>query len=143
MIVRSIDGLGDWQFGKGKNDYVSNNKAIIQNIATRLRSFLGDCFFATDAGLDWFNLLGSKNQLALELAVRAVILNTAGVESLVDVSVELNHNTRRISMQYTVNTVYTAAALAPAIVAGTAVLLTQDGDVLETESGQPIIASLA
>src|SRR3954470_19732138 len=104
MIVRSLDANGDWTFGKGKNNYLSANAAIVQIISTRLNSYLGDCFFALDAGLDWFNLLGSKNQLALELAVRAIILNTPEVVAIVDVSINLDNNTRRISMRYTVET---------------------------------------
>lgn len=138
MIVRSLDINGDWTFGKGKNNYLSNNKAIVQSIATRLQSFLGDCFFAVDAGLDWFNLLGAKDQLALELAVRAVILNTQDVTAIVNVSINLEENTRRINMKYTVETVYTAANQSVPVVGVTSYLLTEDGSVLITESGRPI-----
>lgn len=140
MIVRSLDVNGDWQFGKGKNDYLSANKAIVQNIATRLNSFLGDCFFALDAGLDWFNLLGSKDQLALELAVRSVILNTDGVTAIVDVSINLEETTRRINMKYTVETVYTVANQTVPVVAVTSFLLTESGDIIVTEDDKPISA---
>lgn len=138
MIVRSLDINGDWNFGKGKNDYLKNNKAIVQNISTRLSSFLGDCFFATDAGIDWFNLLGSKNQLALELAVRAVILNTLEVTRLVDVSIQVEENTRRINMRYVVDTIYTVTNGDVPIPVLTSFLLTESGDILTTESDQPI-----
>lgn len=141
MIVRSVDGLGDWRFGKGKNDYLTNSKAIEQNIATRLRSFLGNCFFALDAGIDWFNLLGSKNKTALELAVRSVILNTEGVVGIVDISINLEETTRRINMQYSVNTIYTAIlGLTGTIPSRTNFILTEAGDILTTESGSPISA---
>lgn len=141
MIVRSLDGLGDWRFGKGKNDYLVNNKAIIQSIATRLNSYLGDCFFAIDAGVDWFNLLGSKDQLALELAVRAVILNTPGVTSIVDLSINLAETNRQITMQYTVETVYTVVNNgAVPVVSASSFLLTEAGDILTTESGDRIQA---
>jgi hypothetical protein len=62
---RSVDDDNDWNFGKGRNDYVRNIRAVEQNIRTRLNSFLGDCFFSTGSGLDWFNLLGNKNQIAI------------------------------------------------------------------------------
>lgn len=110
MIVRSLDVNGDWNFGKGRNDYLQNNAAIVQNISTRLKSFLGDCFFALDAGIDWFNLLGSKDQVALQLAIRAVILNTAGVVSILDVFTQLDENTRNLTVQYTINTIYTVTS---------------------------------
>lgn len=141
MIVRSLDSIGDWNFGKGKNDYLVNNKAIVQNIATRLKSFLGDCFFSLGSGLDWFNLLGSKDQLALEMSVRAVILNTREVVSIVDVSINLEETTRRINMKYTVDTVYTTALQSPPVFGLSTFLLTESGDVIVTESGQPISAS--
>lgn len=139
MIVRSLDVNGDWRFGKGKNDYVANNAAIEQSIQTRLNSYLGDCFFAVAGGLDWFNLLGSKNQLALELAVRACILNTAGVQSIVDLSIVLEETTRAITMKYTVETVYTTINNgATPIISSTSFLLTEDGSILTTEDGSPL-----
>lgn len=140
MIVRGLDANNDWLFGKGKNDYNAQNKAVEQSIATRLRSFLGDCFFALDAGLDWFNLLGSKNQLALELAVRAVILNTPNVSAIIDVSINLDHTTRLISMQYTVETVFTDSGIVAPVTSSTSLLLTEDGFVITTEDGSGIEA---
>jgi hypothetical protein len=68
--VRQIDDDGDWLFGKGQNDYVRANTSVVQNINTRLGSFLGDCFFDLGAGIDWFNLLGTKDQVALNLSIR-------------------------------------------------------------------------
>lgn len=103
MIVRGIDIGGDWNFGKGRNDYLSNNAAIAQSIATRLRSFLGDCFFDGTAGLDWFRLLGSKDTVALNLAVRATILNTREVTRLNELSI-INNAERNLALSYEVNT---------------------------------------
>lgn len=109
MIVRSIDVDGDWMFGKGKNDYKSRNAAIAQCIRTRLQSFLGDCFFNTAAGIDWFNLLGSKNQLALNLSISAVILNTADVTGIRQLSLSLT-STRLLSISYRVQTTYSVTS---------------------------------
>jgi hypothetical protein len=105
MRVRAIDGTHDWQFGKGQNDYRRDNLAISQNINTRLNSFLGDCFFSTGEGIDWFNLLGNKDQLALNLAISAVILNTPGVTGLLQISVVLDVK-RNLTVTYQVQTVY-------------------------------------
>lgn len=140
MIVRSLDVNGDWRFGKGRNDYLSNNAAIVQNVSTRLNSYLGDCFFAQDQGIDWFNLLGSKNELALEAAVRAVILNTDNVTRLVDVSIVLDENTRQINMRYVIETIYSTVNVIPNVVGNTSFLLTEQGDVLTDEDGNPLVA---
>lgn len=109
MRVRALDANGDWTFGRGTNDYLVDLKAIEQNISTRLKSFLGDCFFDINAGIDWFGFLGGKDQLGLNLAVRAVILNTDGVTALTQFSVELNHTTRLFTMTYGVTTVFSSA----------------------------------
>lgn len=139
MIVRSIDADNDWQFGKGRNDYLSNNDAIGQNIKTRLQSFIGDCFFAMSAGIDWFNLLGSKNIIGLQLAIQATILNTTGVTRIVDFSLSLESN-RRLKLQYTVETIYSRGGIAGAIESVSYLLLTEAGDVLITEDGSGIQA---
>lgn len=105
MRVRALDSTGDWTFGKGISDYRVGNAAIAQNIQTRLSSFLGDCFFDLTAGIDWFNLLGGKDQLAINLAVNAVILNTEGVTGILQTSLTVSSN-RRISLVYRVQTIY-------------------------------------
>lgn len=105
MIVRALDSTGDWTFGAGKNNYLQNNAAVAQSIGTRLLMFLGDCFFATNQGIDWWTFLGgSKNQLALNLAINAVILNTENVTGIVQVSVNLDDATRAFSIVYEATT---------------------------------------
>lgn len=111
MIVRGVDTNNDWLFGKGRNDYKTNLNAIIQNIKTRLQSFLGDCFFAQSAGVDWFNLLGGKDRTALQLEVSSAILNTEGVTKLNDLSITENRTTRRITLQYNVDTVFSRSSI--------------------------------
>ncbi len=141
MIVRALNVLNDWTYGKGKNNYLKNSKAVAQNIQTRLSSFLGDCYFNIGFGIDWFNLLGSKNLLGLKLAIASTILNTRGVTGIVELSIELDQN-RRLSIRYSVNTVYTGITrpngevIAP--VTGN-FLLTENGDILTTESGDPLV----
>jgi len=105
MRTRAVDAQNDWFFGKGKNDYKVNIFAVAQNVKTRLQSFLGDCFFQSNAGLDWFNLMGDKNLPALELAISSVILNTAGVTGIVEISTTVGEN-REVITQYTIDTVY-------------------------------------
>ena len=106
MIIRALDSNGDWTYGKGQNNYKSGNAAVAEDIQTRLASFLGDCFFDTGAGIDWFNLLGGKDQLALNLAVSAVILNTENVTGILQLSINLVRATRAITIQYDVQTTY-------------------------------------
>lgn len=103
MRVRLLDASGDWTFGAGQNNYLTANAAVAQTIACRILSFLGDCFFATNAGIDWFTFLGgSKSQIALELAINAIILNSPNVTGMVSLSVNLDRATRAFSVVYEV-----------------------------------------
>ena len=62
MSVRAIDDNRDWQFGQSKQSYKVGIEETAQMIKTRVLSFLGDCFFATQEGIDWLNLLGKGAQ---------------------------------------------------------------------------------
>ena len=106
MIVRAIDSVGDWLFGNGKGNYKTANNAIAQSIQTRLSSFLNDCFFDSTAGIDWYNLLGSKNQIALRLALSNSILNTYGVIGIKQLNINYDSTTRNITISYQVQTTF-------------------------------------
>lgn len=106
MSVRALNLNGDWTFGQGTSNYLSGNAAVAQSIQTRLLSFLGDCFFDQGAGLNWFTYLGSKNQIEMNLAVSAVILNTANVTGINQLSIVLNDTTRNLTISYNVTTTY-------------------------------------
>lgn len=106
MRVRAIDANHDFTFGTGYNNYAVNQNAVIEVINTRLNSFLGDCFFDLSAGIDWFNLLGGKDQISLNLAITAVILNTQNVVALAQLTANLVRTTRAFSVSYQVQSVY-------------------------------------
>lgn len=137
MIVRALDVNGDWEFGKGRNNYKRNRDAVAQNLQTRLLSFIGDCFFQTNAGIDWFNLLGSKNQVGLNLAVNATILNTLYVTEMKQLSSVLN-TARLLRLTYTVDTSFGLIVNATTEFQATNFLLTETGDAITTEDGNQI-----
>lgn len=103
MRVRALNSNHDWLFGKGQNDYLYGNAAIAQNINTRLSSFLGNCFFDIASGIDWYNLLGSKDQTALNLSISSTILNTEMVTGILQLTIGLNAN-RNFTVSYKVQT---------------------------------------
>lgn len=107
MSVRALDSNHDWTFGAGRNNYVSNNLEVQQSLNTRLNSFLGDCFFDLAAGLNWQGFLSGKDQLGLNLAVSAIILNTPYVQSVNQLYLTLT-NFRKITISYNVTTTYSA-----------------------------------
>ena len=107
MRFRGIDSGNDWNFGKGKQSYVRDNDALMLNIQTRIQSFVNDCFFDIGAGVDWFNLLGSKDQENIVASVRKVIIGTEGVTKINTIDFYTNSSTRNLEVTYNINTQYT------------------------------------
>lgn len=139
MIIRSLDAAHDWTYGKGRNNYLRQNDAIAENIDTRLLCFLGDCFFDVTAGIDWFNYLGGKDKIGLQLAIASVILNSYGVTALVELSLNLDPAVRLLSINYEINTIYSGQQNQSTTVANSAnFILTQDGIIITTEDGNPL-----
>lgn len=107
MIFRNLTLGGDWTFGQGYGNYLTGIPAIGLNIRTRIYSWIGDCFFALNAGIDWLNRLGSTNQKSLlDLELRRIILQSFGVAGIVTFDSELNTATRAYTAHFTVNTIY-------------------------------------
>lgn len=107
MIFRALDVNHDWTFGKGVNDYTRLNQAIGLNIKTRILSWLGDCFFAQQEGIDWVNRLGSKRQRGLlEADLRRIILQTPDVRGITIFDIIYDETGRRFSASYSVITIY-------------------------------------
>lgn len=107
MIIRNLDSNGDWQFGQGLGNYISGNPGIGLNIKTRLKSWVGDCFFAMNAGVDWTNRLSLKNQKRiLDAELRRIILQSYGVTGIVSFFSALNSERRIYSANYEVITIF-------------------------------------
>jgi hypothetical protein len=105
MIIRGLDSNGDWTFGSGKSNYLTNDNAIALNINTRLYSWLNDCFFDTQAGIDWKNRLGSLGQeTLLQNDLKRIILQSYGVTGITAFSTSLIN--RQFNAQYQINTIF-------------------------------------
>ena len=110
MIIRNLDSSGDWQFGQGKGNYLAGNAAIGLNIRTRLLSWVGDCFFDLNAGVDWTNRLSLKNQKRiLDAELRRIILQSYGVTGIVSFSTTLDASARVYTANYEVTTIFSAS----------------------------------
>lgn len=102
MKFRNLDNNGDWCFGKGRNSYLSGNRALMLNIKTRLMEFLGDCFFDMNKGIDWWTLLGGKDLKKILVDVQRTILRSYQVKKIVNLDYALNNRTLtiRISIEF-------------------------------------------
>lgn len=109
MQVRSLDTDNDWVFGISKQAYIKDDAMIAQMVRTRVMSFLGDCFFAGQEGIDWFNLMdkGANNESLLERSISLTILQTDGVVGIN--SMDLTRNGRSIIIDYDIRTIFSAS----------------------------------
>lgn len=100
MRFRNVDKNGDWVFGKGRNSYLVNTAALMMNIKTRLLSFYNDCFFDTEAGIDWWTLLGGKDKKRMLASIQRIVLRSSNVKRIVDMQYTLT--SRKFSIKLSV-----------------------------------------
>lgn len=107
MSTRAIDLKSwDWNFGKGLQDYKTEKEEIEQNILTSIKSWRNNCFFDLDAGIDWYNILGSfeeKNYLKKELS--KILITIDGVVKINNIDININ-NDRSIQVYINLDTIY-------------------------------------
>lgn len=109
MIFRAINNSGDWQFGSGKGSYFTQLDAVMANVKTSLLFFLNDYFAAMDFGIDWWNLLGTKQPLAEQnilLQTRAMLASCEGVTRINSVEATVDSANRVITIHFSVDTLY-------------------------------------
>lgn len=106
MIIRSLDAVGDWTFGKGKQNFYRDLEATKANILTRLKSWKGDCFFALNDGVDYNNFMGIGTQEFLNRDIKRVILQTPDVIKINLFSSFLNRSDRSLTITTEIATIF-------------------------------------
>jgi len=80
MRVRALDSNGDFTFGAGLANYISEKDALNQKVATRLKSFKNDNPLNMDDNIDWIDLLGRKGtEDTILKEIDRVVMQTSGV----------------------------------------------------------------
>jgi hypothetical protein len=97
--VRALDSTGDWTFGNSSAGYLQGNAAISQQVPCNVKMILGECFWATNFGINWFGFLSSAQPQALSLAIQTVILNSVNVTGINSSAWSLNPVTREFETQ--------------------------------------------
>lgn len=108
MTFRGIDGTNDWSFGSGVQSYFTGAAAVSANIRTRLLTFLGECFFSLQSGVDWLNLLGGKNpaaQAGIVVQCRTIVANSFGVVKINSITPVLDAR-RKLTLSFNVDTIF-------------------------------------
>lgn len=117
MRVRKLDADLDMCFGQGQRDFYRDQpEAVAQNVTTRLELFEGEWYQDRREGMPWPNqVLGKYTSATRDAAIRARILDTYGVASLIDYSSSLDRNTRGLTVSVKAETIYGDAILKAAL----------------------------
>jgi len=89
MKVRRLTSDGDMTFGQGLANFATGSEAIRQNVVTRIKCFKNDWFLNTSEHIDWFNILGTKNNKNIILSeILRVTKETYGVIKVTKIELE-------------------------------------------------------
>jgi phage tail protein X len=113
MIYRKLDANGDYVFGKGAGNFLSNSPATVaQAIQTALRLFQGEYFPNVLAGVPFGSkILGAGTKTSYDLALQSAILGVTGVLQITQWTSSVDAN-RKATVNCVVDTVYGQAQIA-------------------------------
>lgn len=108
MRYRREDEEGDYTFGQGDDTWLINSpETVAQAIKTRFELWYGQWFLDATEGTPWIqSVLGKQRPETYRLAIRQRILETRGVNSIIDFNTTVNGATRRVSFAATIDTIY-------------------------------------
>lgn len=108
MRYRQLSPSYDYVFGQGQgNFYVDNTEAVAQAVLTRLRLLTGEWFLNLAEGLPLYtDVIGRNTYNLYDPAIKRRILGTQGVTKITYYSSSLNADTRQLSVQARVSTIY-------------------------------------
>jgi hypothetical protein len=106
MTIRAIDQDKDWTFGSGRGSYKRDQLSLIQDLETKLKEFNNDCFFNIEAGIDWYNRIGTNRKKELQQDIKVLILQINGVTSIQDLQLDFNNTSRNLNLTYSITTIY-------------------------------------
>ncbi|QNB08329.1 hypothetical protein G5S34_17260 [Herbaspirillum frisingense] len=108
MRYRKEDADGDYVFGRQELDFLKDSPdAVAQAVDTRLKLLKGEWFVDTSDGTPWSTeVLGKNTQSTYDAAIRQRILRTPGVLRLTAYSSTADPETRHLSVNATIDTIY-------------------------------------
>lgn len=113
MRYRKLDDDGDYSFGQGQNNFhINTPEGVAQAVMTRLKFWVGEWFADTSDGTGWStDVLGKFTDHLFELMIRQRILSTQGVLRVDSFDSQFDGETRKLSIQSTITTIYGSASL--------------------------------
>ena len=114
MRYRKLTAAGDYSFGQNALDFYANSpQTVAQAVLTRLLLHQGEWFLDLTFGMPWESqVLGYNTKSLYDAAIQNAILGVQGVRSLVSYSSELDIGTRKLTVNATINTIYSQLSIA-------------------------------
>jgi len=108
MRYRKLDENGDYTFGQGAADFYKDvPEAPAQAVLTRLFLFQGEWFLDRREGMTWkTQVLGNRTASTRDPAIRRHVLKTRGIKKILEYNSQVDRNTRKYSVQMTLDTIY-------------------------------------
>jgi hypothetical protein len=102
----AFDNAGDLLIEDYDISFVSGVDQIVQNLAFRLRFFLGEWYLDTEAGIPYYQdfFIKAPNQIRVESVLKQEILNTEGIVDLTAFSSDFNSSLRKFSVIFSAST---------------------------------------
>ena len=108
MATWGLDKNGDFAITNNSVILLTDNEEIVQNVETRVKEQIFDCFVNLNAGIDWLNLPRNKSEIeALTNNVRKIVSATNGVTGILDISANLDNASRNLKIVVRYKTKFT------------------------------------
>lgn len=108
MIGRALDANNDIFMARRRIAVVSDGAEAVQHVRSRLLFYLGECSWAVDVGVPYFQRIFVKpmNLPQTEAILKSVVLNSPNVLKLLDFSMQYTSSNRRLGVAYQAETTY-------------------------------------
>jgi len=108
MISRALNSDNDLLLDGGRIAVTRDGAQVAQAVRCRLQFFKGEWFLDTEAGVPWYqDILTRPVVLAnVDALLKREILQTEGVEALLEYAAVWSRTTRRLSVRFTARTTY-------------------------------------
>lgn len=108
MRYRILTSDNDFSFGNGALNYYFNVPASVgQAVETGLLLWLGEWYLDISLGTPYIEgVLGKYSQATADATIQTQVLNVTGVVNISSYASQINSDTRAMSIQLSINTIY-------------------------------------
>lgn len=108
MTIKALDENNDIFLKDGKIHTVSEAPETVQQIRSRLLTYLGEWFLNTESGVDYFGIVFVKpvNLSLIESEIKSIIIGTDGVIQLNEFELDYDSTTRKLTVDFEAETIF-------------------------------------